>query len=100
MSWYCSSSGRRLPFCGLEANDHGLRDSPVAVHFVVDVTVVLVQPISQVVDMPVGVQRQVPGGVVVQNTVEVPQLPFFEVLHLPCRDAENVSLGPDCSLPS
>ena len=48
---------------------------PVCVHLVVDVPVVLSTG-SQVVDMPVGVQRQVPGGFGVQNTVEVPQLRF------------------------
>ena len=33
-----------------KGNPYGLRDSPVAVHFVVDVPVVQLQPVSQVVD--------------------------------------------------
>ena len=89
----CSLSCRRLPCCGAEANPHGLRDSPVAVHVMVDVSVVQLQPVSQVVDMPVGVQRQVPGGFGVQKTLEVPQLPFFEDLQHPCRGAKAVSHG-------
>ena len=79
----CSSSGHRLPCFSAEANPHGFRDSPVAVHLVVDVPVVQLQPVSQVVDMPVGVQRQVPGGFGVQNTVEVPHCrssKFFNIL--------------------
>ena len=59
----------------------------------VDVPVVQLQPVSQVVDMPVGVQRQVAGGFGVQNTVEVPKRPVFEVLEHPCRGAEAVSHG-------
>ena len=48
----CSSSGRRLPCCGAEANPHGLTDSPVAAHLVVDVPVVQLQPVSQAVACP------------------------------------------------
>ena len=44
---------RRLPCCGTEANPHRLRDSPVAVHLMVDVPGVLLQQVSRVVDMPV-----------------------------------------------
>ena len=50
----------RLLCCGTEANPHGLRDSPAAVHLVVDVLGVQFQLVLQVVDMPVGVQRLVP----------------------------------------
>ena len=53
VSVLCSSSGRRLPFCGAEANLHGLRVSPVAVHLVVDVPVVFFS-------IPVVAQRHFP----------------------------------------
>ena len=78
---------RRLPCCGTEANQHGLRDSPVAVHLVVDVPGVQFQLVLQVVDMPAGVQRLVPLWFRVENTAEAPQLQFEGHQH-PCHGAE------------
>ena len=53
------------------------RVCPVAVDLVVDVPIVQSQQVSQVVDMPGVVQRQVPVWFRVQKTVEASQLQYF-----------------------
>ena len=66
-------------FVGREISRSSLktRISPVAVHLVADVTVVQLQKSSQVVDMPVGVQRQV-FVVTERKTAVAPQLLFID----------------------
>ena len=73
----------------------GLRDSPVAVHLEVGVPVVQLQQVSQVVDMPVGVQRLVPFWFRVENAAEASQLLFIEGRRHPCRAAEAHTHGLD-----